>query len=417
VRVLILGLNYLPESTSIGPYTSDLAESLLAAGHSVEVVTGFPMAPQWRIWEGYRGKWFSREVVNGVPIRRCYLYVPKEPRRTVNRVLFDTSFAVSSFLAALTTGRCDLVLSVSPPLQAGLTGSLVSKLKRAPLFVHVQDLVPDAAVATGMLAEGSLAARMARGMERWVYRHAEAVGVICEGFRQNLLAKGVPARKIKLLHNHINLDFIAPGPRDGRFRAQWGIAPSDFVVMYSGSVGLKQGLETLIDTAKLLSSERQVRFVIIGEGPSLPGLVVQATAARLSNVTFLPLQPRELLPEQLAAADVLAITQRRAVTDTVFPGKLLYYMAAARPILAAVSGESETGRFITAQRVGVVTPPEDPAAMAGAILQLRQQGVEELGRRGRAVVEQVFDRRVVLPAFLTELEALAGAGRTPHSRS
>jgi colanic acid biosynthesis glycosyl transferase WcaI len=272
-------------------------------------------------------------------------------------------------------------------------------------------------VATGMLAEDSVAVRIARGIERWVYRRAAAAGVICEGFRLNLQAKGVPTQKIKLLHNHINLDFIAPGPRDGRFRAAWGIAPSDFVVMYSGSIGLKQGLETLVDTAKLVSPERQVRFVIIGEGPCLAGLMTQATAARLSNVIFLPLQPRELLSEQLAAADVLAITQRRAVTDTVFPGKLLYYMAAARPILAAVSAESETGRFITAEQVGLVTPPEDPTAMAAAILQLRQQGVEELGRRGRAVVERVFDRRVVLPAFLTELEALVGAGRTSRSRS
>ena len=409
MRVLILGLNYLPESTSIGPYTSDLAEYLLTAGHSVEVVTGFPMAPQWRIWDGYRGKWFSREVVNDVPIRRSYLFVPKEPRRTFNRVLFDTSFALSSLLASLTTEPCDLVLAVSPPLQVGLMGSLVSRLKGAPLFLHVQDLVPDAALATGMLAEDSVAVRLARRLERLVYRKADAIGVICDGFRQNLEAKGVPARKIKLLPNHIDLDFIRPRPRDGRFRAQWGIAASDFVVMYSGSVGLKQGLETLIDTAALLGSEKNVRFVVIGEGPSLRDLVTRATAAQLSNVTFLPLQPRESLPEQLAAADVLCITQRRAVTDTVFPGKLLYYLAAARPILAAVSGESETGRFVTAQKVGLVTQPEDPAAMAAAILRLRQQGAEELGRRGRAVVEQYFDRRVVLPAFLKELETLAGA--------
>jgi colanic acid biosynthesis glycosyl transferase WcaI len=285
-----------------------------------------------------------------------------------------------------------------------LTGWLVSRLKRAPLFLHIQDLVPDAAVATGMLAKDSAAVRLAGRLERMVYRKADAIGVICDGFKQNLEAKGVPSRKIKLLPNHINLDFIGLRPRDGSFRTQWGIAASDFVVMYSGSIGLKQGLETLIDAAALLGSEKHVRFVIIGEGPSLRDLVARAAAVPRSNVTFLPLQPRELLPEQLGAADVLCITQRRAVTDTVFPGKLLYYMAAGRPMLASVSAASETGRFITAQQVGLVTPPEDPNALAAAILRLRDQGTEEMGRRGRLTVERYFDRRVVLPAFIRELE-------------
>jgi colanic acid biosynthesis glycosyl transferase WcaI len=425
MRVLILGLNYLPESTSIGPYTSDLAEHLLAAGHRVQVVTGFPMAPQWQIWDGYRNEWFRREAINRVPIVRSYLLVPKNPRRALSRVLFDTSFSISSLLGTLATDACDIVVAISPPLQLALTGWIVSRLRRTPLFLHIQDLVPDAAVATGMLLESSMSVRVARRLERFAYRHSAGIGVICDGFRDNLKSKGVDGSKIAVLPNCIDLEFMQPYERAGAFRTRWGIQPSEFLVMYSGSVGLKQGLETLIEAAIRLRHEPEIRFVIVGEGPCLDDLIARAKSHQLTNVRFLPLQPREDLPQQLAAADMLAITQKQAVTDIVFPGKLLYYMAAARPILAAVSAASETGRFIAAQDVGVVTPPEDSVALANAIVAMRQRGAGEMGRRGRAVVERRFDRRVVLPAFVDHLETVArrmkdvpaaALGREPHNR-
>src|SRR5437867_4174110 len=278
------------------------------------------MAPQWRIWDGYRGEWFRREVINRVPVVRSYLFVPKDPRRALNRVLFDSSFGASSLVAALASGSADLIMAISPPLQAALTGWLVGRLKRAPLFLHIQDLVPDAAIATGQLLESSMPVKIARRLERFVYRRAAAIGVICDGFRENLEAKGIAAPKVAVLPNHVDLEFMRPFDRDGPFRARWGIEPSAFVIMYSGSIGLKQGLETLIDAAERLRSDPAVRFVIVGDGPSLRDLVARAKGHELTNVLFLPLQPREDLPHQFAAADVLVITQKQAVTDIVFPG-------------------------------------------------------------------------------------------------
>lgn len=406
MRVLILGLNYLPESTSIGPYTADLAEYLQASGHQVQVVTGFPMAPQWRVWDGYRGELFRREIVNGVSVLRSYLFVPREPRRPLNRVLFDTSFSLSSLISAIGAGPCDLVVAISPPLQLGVTGWLISKFKGAPLFFHIQDLVPDAAVATGALTEESTSVRVARTMERFIYRQASGIGVICDGFKRNLEAKGVSPSKIALLPNYIDVEFMRPFSADGEFRLRNGIAPEDFLVMYSGSVAPKQGLETLVDAAALLQAEPGVKIVIVGEGPSLADLKRKAREHCLPNLSFLPLQPRETLPLQLRSANALVITQKRAVKDIVFPGKLLYYMAAGRPILAAVSSDSETGRFVAEQQVGVVTPPEDSVGLAEAILRLRRQGTGQIGQRARFVAERYFDRRVVLPAFEQQLRSL-----------
>ena len=408
MRFLILGLNYLPESTSIGPYTADLAEYLQQRGHHVQVVAGFPIAPQWQIWEGYRDKWFMRQVVNGVQILRTWTYVPSQPKRTTSRILFDTSFALSSLLGGIATGAADLIIVVSPPLQLGLTGWLLGVWKRAPFFFHIQDLVPDAAVATGMLTEVGSTIRLARVMEKFVYTRAQSIGVICEGFARNLIAKGIASEKIALLPNYIDLESLKPVERNNAFRQQHGITPDEFLVMYSGSVALKQGLHTFVETAAEFSENDGVVFYLIGEGPYLQELKAMAEELRLTNLRFSPLQPRETLPIQLSAADVLLITQRRAVTDIVFPGKLLYYMAAGRPILAAVSPDSETGLFITKHQVGIVVPPEEPKALAEAIRYLRSNPneIERLGKNGRRVAEEYFDRRVVLEKFVNYLEAL-----------
>ena len=409
MRFLILGLNYLPESTSIGPYTADLAEFLAARGHHVSVVTGFPMAPQWRIWEGYRGRWLMREKINGVPVLRTFLYVPTQPKKTFQRILFDLSSALSSLLGGLFVGPADLVIVVSPPLQLGLTGWLLSLIKRAPFFFHIQDLIPDAAVATGMLLEDSWAVRFARAIERFIYREAIGIGVISDGFMHNLVAKGVPDKKIVVLPNYIDLQFLKTNERDNGFRRQHHISPDEFLVMYSGSIALKQGLQTFVETSAEFRQEDGITFYLIGEGPYLQDLKKIAETLKLTNFHLLPLQPRERLPVQLSAADALVITQKRAVTDVVFPGKLLYYMAAARPILAAVSAESETGRFVRVNEVGLVIPPENPQALAKAIQHLHQNRGEavRLGMNGRRIVEERFDRKDILRLFANHLEYLA----------
>jgi colanic acid biosynthesis glycosyl transferase WcaI len=404
MKIQILGFNYLPESTSIGPYTADLAEYLQQRGHQVRVITGFPIAPQWKIWDGYRGKMFMREVVHGIPVLRTYTYVPDSPRKALQRILFDCSFAASALIGALTGPSPDLVIAISPPLQLAVTGWLIGILRRARIFLQIQDLVPDAAVAVGSMHPGSRAFRLAQALERFAYSKAGGIGVICEGMRRNLIAKGVRAEKVALLPNYIDSGFIRPMPRDNDFRARFGIGKGEFLVVYSGSVAAKQGLQTFVEASALLHDDG-VTCCLIGEGPHLSEL--QELAARISpRFRFLPLQPRETLSEQLSAADVLVITQKKTVKDIVFPGKLLYYMSSGRPILAAVSADSETGQFINEYQVGTVVPPEDPGLLAAAIFTMRTQ--EEHSRRcganGRHVVETQFDRAIVLDRMATCLE-------------
>ncbi len=408
MRVLLITLNYFPESTSIGPYSADLAQYLQTCGHTVQVLTAFPLAPQWRIWDGYRGKLWMRETINGVAVLRTWIYMPEHPKKSIQRILFDLSYSLTSLIGGIFTGRADLIIAVSPPLQLGLTAWLLGLIKRAPFFFYIQDLVPDAAVLTGMLREESLAVRIARAIEQFVYARARGIGVICDGFARNLHAKGISFSKVAVLPNSIDLDVFTPQPRENEFRKQNDVAADEWLVMYSGSVALKQGLHTFVQAAAIFSPDEGIRFFLVGEGPYLDELRAQVDALTPPHLRLLPLQPRASLAIQLCAADMLVITQRRAVTDVVFPGKLLYYMAAGRPIVAAVSADSETGRFIAQNQVGVVVLPEDPQELADAILYLKQRPSEahRLGQNGRRVVEEQFDRHRVLARFVNHLESL-----------
>jgi colanic acid biosynthesis glycosyl transferase WcaI len=178
--------------------------------------------------------------------------------------------------------------------------------------------------------------------------------------------------------------------------------------MYSGSVSGKQGLQTYVEAAAAFEADETVVCCLIGEGANLEELKTTAKDLALRRFMFLPLQPRETLAAQLSAADVLVITQRALVTDIVFPGKLLYYMASGTAILAAVNQESETGRFIKEHKAGIVVPPEDPAALAGAIKWMKEHPDEtrDFGRNGRRVIESQFDRSLVLERFNRHLENL-----------
>ena len=414
MRVLLIGLNYTPESTSIGPYTADLAKHLQNVGHEVFVSTGFPTAPQWKVWDGYQGRYRMRETIDGVPVQRTWLYVPQKPRKALQRILFDCSFALSAFLGNLFT-RVDLVVVISPPLQAGLTGWLIGMLNGAPCFFHIKDLVPDAAIAVGAMHEGTWPVRVAHALERFVYRRMAGIGVITPGFATNLERKGVPAAKIALLPDYIDPEFVQPGRHDNEFRAANAIPRDAFIAMYSGSVALKQGLKTFVETAAQLREHPDILFYLIGEGPYLGELKGLSQSLGLSNLRFLPLQPRAAMPLQLAAADALVVTQTKAVTDIVFPGKLLYYMAAGRPILAAVSSRSETGSFISSHKVGLVSPPEDAPSLAASILRLKEnpEFTAELGSNGRNTCLQMFDRSKVLARFTAHLESLAAGSRRP----
>jgi glycosyltransferase involved in cell wall biosynthesis len=407
VRVLIVGINYRPEVTGIGPYNTELAEHLATLGHRVTVLTAFPWYPHWKIDSAYRGRLPYRiEWINSVKVIRNPLLLPGARQTAFRRILFDSSFAASALLGSVRVRRVDVMICVSPPLQLGLTAWLVASTRRARLIVHLQDIVPDAALSTGMMRTGRAVA-LSRRLERFVYRRADRITVISEGFRANLLAKRVPASKVVVLPNWIDAGRFDVQP-DSEVRGTLGAPDGETLVLHTGNMGAKQGLETVVDAAAQLADEN-IAITLIGDGQSRAALEARASRVPGHRLRFLPLQ--DDLPATLAAANILVLSQRAQVTDSAAPSKLLSYMAAGKPVVATVNESSEAGHLIKQAGCGIVVPPERPDRLAEAIRELHRHPEKhaELGAAGRRHVAEHFDRATILGRWSDIVHGAAAA--------
>jgi len=371
-------------------------------------LTSFPYYPHWKIDANYEGKPpFMVEVINGVRVIRSPILLPGFRKSAFRRILFDSSIAITTLMASAAVGGVDTVICVSPPLQLGLTAWLVARLRRARFLLHLQDLVPDAALSVGLMRDGN-AVRFARGLERFVYSRAQRITVVSQGFVDNLVSKGVAEAKLQLLPNWVDT---------GRFkstsmpavRAALGAGDGDTLVLYTGNMGAKQGLETVVDAASELADER-VMLTFVGDGNRRPELESRAARLGLNNVRFVPLQTD--LPGTLAAADLLVLAQRGQVVDSVAPSKLLSYMAAGKPIVAAVNKYSEAGRLVREADCGIVVPPDDPVALAAALRHYRNcpEEYSGLGEAGRRHVAEYYERSHILEQWSKLVDARPGAG-------
>ncbi|MDQ6699056.1 MAG: glycosyltransferase family 4 protein, partial [Acidobacteriota bacterium] len=239
---LILTMCYWPEPTGIAPMATDLAEWLAGLGWKVTVVTGFPLMPDWEIYGGYRGKLYQRQTRNKTEIFRSWVYCPARSKKGVmktwKRVLFDTTLVFTASLTLLSRKSPDVIVAIGPPLQTGLASLLLKKLWRCPVLYWMQDIVPDAAVNVGMMRDG-IALKVARRIESAVYLGADRIGIISDGFRQNVLSKNVPVHKQAFLPNWANVSLFDKTPHEDALRASNRIAADDFVVMHAGSMGAK----------------------------------------------------------------------------------------------------------------------------------------------------------------------------------
>jgi colanic acid biosynthesis glycosyl transferase WcaI len=402
VHVLVVTSAYWPERTGTAPLNNELCAYLASRGHRVSVATGFPHYPAWKVYPEYRGKIWQRESHDGVDIYRGLIYVPPQ-RSTWRRILYDTTVGMTGLVRSLPIGDVDIVLAVSPPLQGGLAGCMLAALKRVPLILDIHDLVPDLAVAVGMMKEG-WAVKAARVLEKFVYRHSDGIVVISEEFSTNLFAKGVPPPKVTYLPLWVDSQSITPQDRNGPFRQANGIDTSKTVALYTGNHGAKQALENILEAAARLKSHEDLLFLFVGDGFEKKRLQEIAQQRYLNNVRFLPLvppSPEELLPQMLASSDMLLLNQSAGVVDTVIPSKLFTYMASGRPIIAAVSASSQAANCVRRAGSGIAVPAEQPAALAEAILKLKQdrQLAEMLGSQGRNFVVENCDRNQILRRY------------------
>lgn len=400
MRILILGINYFPERTSVSPFTTGLSEHLASQGHVVQVVTAFPYYPEWRIWEEYRGRITQNEERRGVKIRRVRHFIPRRASSLVQRLLHDFSFTGAALAAGLATGRCDVIYCSCPPPALALAGYFLSRIKNVPYVIKLTDLASDAALATGILQEGFLV-RCARAVETFVYRHAEAVVCLCEGFCERLTQNGVSPSRLPVIPDWGDTEAIRPVPSDGSFRRANGIASGKFVILHTGNMGKKQDLLNVVRAAELSAADPDLLWVIVGEGEERTLLEREIKTTRAGNLLLLPLQPVESLCQLYAAADVLLLNQKAAVKDAVIPSKLLTYMASGQPVLCAAISESVASRLVLKAGCGAVVAPENPAALVAGALALRSDASlrAEMGANGRSYAEANYNKVRVLDSY------------------
>ncbi len=403
MKLFLMCMNYAPERTGIALFTTDLAEYLAQRGHRVTVATTFPHYPEWETQEAYRGKWTMRETRNGVTVLRRRIYLPKRAS-ALRRILYDTSLAVTAFWSGLRTRDVDLILAVEPPIQAGAVARVLARWKRVPYVLWIQDLALEAAMSVGMM-HASPALRFGQQLENWSHARARKLILISDGFRKNLSDKGHAAEKFVVLPNWADVDALRPAEHGGDFRKRYGIADDALLVLHSGNMGVKQALENVLRAASVLRAPPRVVFALVGDGSQKNVLMQMAQRENLENVFFIPLQARADLPYMLAAADVLLLNQHADLVEAVIPSKLLTYMAAARPIVIAAHAASEAARQVHAAGCGVLVAPDNPAALANAILELgaAPDARARLGARGREYVETHFARAILLREFETVL--------------
>lgn len=403
MRVAIVGINYRPELTGIGVYTSGLAEYLAEQGIQSDVYTAFPYYPAWKKTD--RRVLWRRERIGAVSVRRHYVFVPSRPS-ALKRMLHELSFITSVCIGYLFGPRTDCTIIVSPPLFLGIPIALLARLKNSRTLFHVQDLQPDAAVDLGMLKRGWLTDLFYR-LEKKTYRLVDRVGTISRGMAKRIAAKGVPWEKILLPRNWANDECIEVLPPETAYRKEWELE-GKFVVLYAGNLGVKQGLDTLLDAAAQLSDRPDVAFVVVGDGGEKLQLMRRATELGLRNVRFEPLQPDERLSELLATADVSIIPQKEGVGDIVLPSKLGNILASARPVIVAADADTELAAMIQEAACGVLVEPGSATCMARAILDLqsREGQRKQMGASGRRYMQAKLSRDVILRQFVGELRGL-----------
>ncbi|MFW9258567.1 glycosyltransferase family 4 protein [Nostoc sp. CALU 546] len=394
MRILIYSYNYYPEPIGIAPLMTELAEGLVKRGHEVRVVTAMPNYPERQIYQEYRGKWYLNEYKNGVQIQRSYVWIRPQPN-LLDRVLLDASFVVTSFVPALIGWRPDVILSTSPSLPSCVPVALLGWLRACPVILNLQDILPEAAVHVGLL-KNKLLIRLFTLLEKFAYRTASKISVIADGFVDNLRGKGVEADKIVQIPNWVDVNFIRPLPKeDNPFRAAHNLN-GKFVVLYSGNIALTQGLESVVKAASVLRHIPDIVFVIVGEAKGLQRLQQECLDCGADNVLLLPFQPRKDLPQMLSAADVGLVVQKKNVVSFNMPSKIQVLLASGGALVASVPDNGTAARAIRQSGGGIIVPPEDPQALAMAILDLYQnpEKVKTLGYKSRqyAVEQYAFEQ-------------------------
>jgi glycosyltransferase involved in cell wall biosynthesis len=404
LRILILNQYFHPDSAATAQLLTELCEDL-AAWHEVHVVTGRPSYnPSERT--ASRGM-ISRESHAGVRVSRVWS-TTFDRSSMAGRLANYGTYLGCSLASALAVTRPDVVIALTDPPPVGLIGLLVARLRGVPFVLVTQDIFPDIAIQLGRLTNPAAIAGL-RMVSRRLFRSADRLVSIGRDMDRRLTTLGVAAERIVTIPGWADVTAVRPLGQPSRLRREWRLEDR-FVVMHSGNVGFSQGLETLLEAAALLTDLPEIAFLVVGEGAARARLESEARRRNLENVFFQPYQPKALLAESLGVADVHVVALRAGLAGYIVPSKVYGILAAGKPIIAAVEEGSEPALIVVEHRCGRRIEPEDPAALAAAVLEMRNTRLEDMGRQARTAAEEHYNRERASSAYLALLEQVTARG-------
>jgi len=388
VNLLVVCPHFAPDVAPTGEVMTRISTELAARGHHLHVVTALPWYQHHRIEPGWAGRPARTQITDWGRITRVHPF-PTDKRNIPARALAFGGFtALTGLVSVVSRPRPDAVLAMSPPLTLGLAGWLAARARRVPFVFNIQDVFPDVAIELGVITNPGVI-RVASWLERFTYLRADAVTVLSEDLRDNVATKLSRRRpeRVRVIPNFVDTEHIQPAARENSYREQFGLTGKT-VVMYAGNVGFSQSLDLLLDAADALAHEPDLVFVINGGGAARPDL--ERRAAGAPNVRFVDMQPKDRLPEVLAAADIHVVPLRRGLARSSVPSKMYSILAAGRPIVASVDAGTEVASVVERAGAGIAVPPDDAEALTKAIARLVADPDEtrRMGAAGRASVER-----------------------------
>jgi len=386
MKLLFITPHYFPDGGPSAPLYSMLCEELARRGHDVNVICAVPHYPSGKTPQNYKSFKIYKEFNKGVNIIRVPL--PSIDRKNLKlRFLQFICFQLGAVLAGLRT-KYDVVISSNPALQIGLPFLFFGKFRNKPSIFSVHDFYPDVGIKLGIF-KSNFIVFIVDILERMCFKSATKIRVLSESFIPKVNCKGIERSKICLIYDWVDPNFIKPIQKENKFSKSFNLI-NKFVILYAGNIGFSQGLEYLLEAAEYLSDEKDVMFVFVGEGPNKSNLIKLANEKGLKNVIFIDFQPRETLPEVLAAADISIVTLKKNISFESLPSKTYSMLASGRPIIACLDEGSDSYNLILRSGGGICIPPEEPDKLVKAIIKLKENKElrELMGMRGRDYIEK-----------------------------
>ncbi len=391
MHVLFLSHYYPPEVNAPASRTAEHAKRWVKShGAQVTVVTNHPNHPKGELYGGYVNRWVTREELDGVFVVRVKTILTPNAgvvRRTANYLFF----MIAASVAALKVQRADVIVATSPQFFCAVAGYVVSKLKRKPFVFELRDIWPESIVTVGALRPSRIL-QLVTKLELFLYRNAALIVVVTDAFREILIERGVPAAKIAVVKNGVDLEFFKPMAPPRRLQEQLGTT-GKFVAAYIGTIGMAHAVDKLVDAAEILSPYPDIVILIVGEGANRAKVEQMVKRKMLTNVRVLPGVGKDEVRDYYSLADVNLVTLRnQPLFRSVIPSKIFEIMAMARPILSTVHGETRV--ILESAGSAVFAEPENAIDIAEQLVRLRRSGdlLSKMGRAGRSFVEQHYSR-------------------------